>query len=117
MDLDAYKVLLKETKKVLLPSGLEVVIRKLNAREFIMNGLIKIDATSTPEQVKTAYVAMDKIIELAIVSPDFKAAGIELKQIPDTDYNKLMEEINLFSSGGEITLKPFPDQRDGTSDR
>ncbi|MFH8039052.1 MAG: hypothetical protein QXJ14_03515 [Candidatus Aenigmatarchaeota archaeon] len=115
-------------KVVELPSGAKFLIRKLKARELILAKVsIPIDTyrniiyekdtqkqlitTISPEQQKEIYEFLDTIICLAVKSPKIvkneNEDGLNINEITDEDYNKLVEEILSFSFSNKENLQFF----------
>jgi len=127
------------SKVVTLPSGLTVRIRKINAHSclgkgkptFLQNARNLSKEPADPnateaekqerwinmsEEEKEAAVEMsnamicDAVIE-PVVSLERVEGRIFIADIPDADYNKLLEEIRLYSLPSRGKLLPFREEQ------
>ncbi len=114
-----------KTKEIEL-SDSKVVIRKLNSRLLLKNGVdlaifttkeivqvedptekIKLWEKLPEEAKKKQIIAMDRIIKAAVITEGFDDEKIE--NMPDEDYHKIYQEIMDFCFGGKKDLNSFRD--------
>jgi len=113
------------TKEVTLPSGSKFKIRKIQARELVgqpmpfsskedLKGIDtekqqEIWSRMTPEEQKKQTEFCDFMILRAVIEPEINENNIN--DIPDEDYNKLLEYVSDFSFGRVKDVSPLSETK------
>lgn len=124
------------TKLVELPSGAVFKIRKVTARDYVVNSEMPIRSTKeistssdeknqiaidklTPAQRKIMMKANDQLIVKSVISPKLSIEKIEnclcVDELSDTDYYKLVSEITSLSFVDDKELKFFRPESNANS--